>query len=296
MNLDKFLEDGYLLFPNVLNPEMLSKWQKIADDIESRALEAHAQGGYMKSACVVEDAVGPRLMRYDELYLSYTEALLELLSVDTMQQIIKELSGPSSVIIYSDLLYKHQHPHPVIKWHQGAPHSRNYPYLNIGIYLDDANVDDGCLRYVPGTQAALQPISEIEKTHGWNPPGVVQQPAKAGDILVQDMMILHSSEPKRSPNARRTIYVEVRPLEGVSEQQEVSKTWLDSRKAFMAKLLHTNPLNHFTPEEKSFFGAPLAQAGELASQMESDHLNPISAVYSIHNIKGPDYPIPDDLL
>ncbi len=295
MNKEQFFKDGYLLFPQAISPQTLKKWQKLADDIESAALEAYNSGGSMANACVVEDAVGPRLMRYDELYLNQTEPLIELLAANTMQQIIRELSGPSSVIIYSDLLYKHQHPHPVIKWHQGAPHSRNYPYLNIGIYLDDADEDDGCLRYVPGTQGALQPISDIEREYGWNPPGIVQQPARAGDILVQDMMVLHGSEPKRSPGARRTIYVEVRPVEGILEQQQVSDTWLASRKAFMATLLEKNPLDHFSNEEKTYFGKS-AEACELANQMGQDHLNPISAVYSISDVKGPDYPVPDDLL
>lgn len=296
MNKEQFLKDGYLLFPRALSPEMLKKWQKLADDIESAALSAYYKGGSLERACVIEDTVGPRLMRYDELYLNHTEALLELLSVNTMQQILKELSGPSSVIIYSDLLFKHQHPHPVIKWHQGSPHSRNYPYLNIGIYLDDANKDDGCLRYVPETQDKLQSISEIEREHGWNPPGAIQQPAKAGDILVQDMMILHSSEPKRSTGARRTIYVEVRPIEGITEQQQVSDTWLGSRKAFMATLLQKNPQDHFSKDEKAFFGNPIESPTELSSQMGKDHLNPIPAVYSISDVKGPDYPIPADLL
>lgn len=296
MNIENFLEDGYVLFPNALSPELLTKWQKIADEIESKALKAHAEGGQMPKACVVDDSVGPRLMRYDELYLSHTEALLELLSIDSMKEILHEISGPSSVVIYSDILFKHQHPHPVIKWHQGAPHSRNYPYLNIGIYLDDANVDDGCLRYVPGTQGAVQPIGETEKEFGWNPPGVVQQPAKAGDILVQDMMILHGSEPKRSPGARRTIYVEVRPIEGVMEQQSASTNWLDSRKKFMATLLNTGTSGNYTTEEKSFFGAPADNLEELASQMAADHLNPIPAVYSTFEVKGPNYPVADDLV
>ncbi|MCE7994689.1 MAG: phytanoyl-CoA dioxygenase family protein [Roseivirga sp.] len=296
MNKEQFLKDGYLLFPKAIPQELLKKWQQLADNIESAALAAHALGDRMEKACVVEDKIGPRLMRFDELYLSHTQALLELLSIDTMQGIIKELSGPSSVVIYCDLLFKHQHPHPVIKWHQGSPHSRNYPYLNIGIYLDNANEDDGCLRYVPGTQDKLQPISDIEREHGWTPPGLVQQPAKVGDILVQDMMILHSSEPKRSPGARRTIYVEVRPIEGIIEQQKVSDTWLDSRKAFMATLLETNPGDYFSKEEKAFFGKPAQSSKELANLMGSDHLNPIPAVYSVMDIKGPGYPVPDDLL
>ncbi|MEJ2043261.1 MAG: hypothetical protein P8X74_02070 [Reinekea sp.] len=42
-------------------------------------------------------------------------------------------------------------------------------------------------------------------------PGVVELAAQAGDILVQDMMILYGSQPKRSEGIRRTIYIDLNP-------------------------------------------------------------------------------------
>ncbi len=296
VDVNEFLSKGYIRYENALPSDLLEKWRAIADDLEREAMEDYSKGQLTQQFCVIEDPVGPRLMRFEELYKSHLDELIELLSIQPMLEIMKELSGPSSVVVYSDLLYKHQHPHPVIKWHQGAPHSRKFPYLNIGIYLDDANVDDGCLRYVPGTQFELQDISEIEQNFGWNPPGVVQQPAKAGDILVQDMMILHSSEPKRSPGPRRTIYVEVRPHESVSEDQMASQEWLDSRRLLMNEVLNYRDQSIFDDKEKSFFDESTLTKSELQTLLKAAHLTPIPAVYSYQNEQGPDYPIPGDLL
>jgi len=41
----------------------------------------------------------------------------------------------------------------------------------------------------------LQDICLLSQAHGRDIPGTVEQPAKAGDILIQDMMILHDSPP-----------------------------------------------------------------------------------------------------
>lgn len=59
----------------------------------------------------------------------------------------------------------------------------------------------------------------------------------AGDILVQDMMILHGSPPKRSPGTRRTIYVELRPVEGVLESEAQSEQWVELRRRWMGLVL-----------------------------------------------------------
>ncbi|WP_143026632.1 phytanoyl-CoA dioxygenase family protein [Ferrimonas sediminum] len=87
------------------------------------------------------------------------------------------------------------------------------------------------LRYIPGTQHGLEPIQTLSEEHGWQLPGVVEQPAQAGDIMIQDMMILHGSQTKRSDGTRRTLYIELRPLEAnltsgaQSDGEEVPSVW-----------------------------------------------------------------------
>ena len=234
---EQLLKDGFVSLPGAVPPNVVERWRDLADKFQSAALEAHSRSERLHGACVIEDPVGPRLMRQDDLLGIESDAALDLLACPGMLAVARDLCGRGTVPLQMDLLYKHQHPHPVILWHQGAPHARGFPYLNVGIYLDDANEADGCLRYVPGTQHVLQDICDLAEEHGWDIPNSVEQPAKAGDILVQDMMILHGSAPKWSPGARRTIYVELRPAAGILESAKQSEQWAESRKRWMGLVL-----------------------------------------------------------
>lgn len=291
----QLLEDGYVLLQGGLPPDLLNRWRELAERLEVRALDAHARNESLHGACVIEDPVGPRLMRYDDVLGQDADAALDLLACPAMMALARELCGFETVPLQMDILYKHQHPHPVILWHQGAPHPRGYPYLNVGIYLDDAGRDDGCLHYVPGTQHELQDICGLSKTHGWDVPGVVQQPAKAGDILVQDMMILHGSPPKRSPGVRRTIYVEIRPLEGIRESNKQSKQWAERRKRWMGLVLRRAGTSEMNGVCEKDFLADLASDEEEISAILSPWEPPIPAVYCHYSIETDGYPVPSDL-
>ena len=297
MNWNTFNDQGYILTDIKIPEPQLSRFREIAIEIEGQALMAQSQGSAIHGACVINDSVGSRLMRFDDLHLNYTDDLNKLLAMPGLLRAIKELCGPHVVILQADLLYKHQHPHPVIKWHQGAPSNHKSHYLNIGLYLDNADVDDGCLRYVPGTQHGLVDIDHVERVYGWNPNGVVQVPAKAGEVLIQEMMVLHSSEPKRSEGARRTIYVEARPYEAVKADAKQDLHWLELRRFWMAEILKLDFEGVFTAEERAFYEAGYnLTKEELMNEISNHHCPPIPAVYNFQDTTGPDYPIPSDLL
>lgn len=296
-NKENFFECGYALLEESIPTEILNRFRNIADEIEAKALEYYKQGDTLSGACVIEDSVGPRLMRFDDLHFHYTDDLNRLLATPVFLKLIKELCGPTAIILQADILYKHQHPHPVVKWHQGAPNDPNHAYLNIGIYLDDSDLNDGCLRYVPATHTELQDIESIERDYGWNPPNVVQVPAKAGNVMVQEMMVLHSSEPKRSPGARRTIYVEVRPYAATLEDGKQDEHWIELRRLWMGEILKNDIEGVFTDKEKAFFGGNASlSAHELMKEITEHRCPPIPAVYNYKPTKGPDYPIPADLV
>lgn len=288
-------EDGYVLLPDAIPGDLLTRWQKLAVQIESEALAAHEKGNQLEGVCVLEDPVGPRLVRYDDLLGRDADAVLDLLACPAMMAVSAELCGPGAIPLQCDILFKHQHPHPVILWHQGAPHPRGFPYLNVGIYLDNADQDDGCLRYVPGTQRELQDIAQLSRDHGWEIPGVVEQPARAGDILVQDMMVLHGSPPKRTPNPRRTIYVEIRPAAGVIESGQQSEEWLDLRRRWMGLVLRRAAASNAKVELAKDIPEDLKSDEEEVDRIRAHWEPPIPAVYAVENIERHDYPIPADL-
>ena len=287
--------DGFVLLPGAVPPDLLARWRDLAGRLERSALDAHARGEAVPAGCVVEDSVGPRLMCQDDVLATDPDAVLDLLACPAMMAVARELCGRGVVPLQLDILYKHSHPHPVIKWHQGAPHPRGHPYLNVGIYLDDADAGDGCLRYVPATQHALEDICTLSRAHGWDLPGVVEQPARAGDILVQDMMVLHGSPPKRSPGVRRTVYVELRPAAGILESGAQSPEWAALRQRWMGLVARRAAPGDWPATWREDVPADLADdAGEIAAIL-SLWQPPIPAVYCPQDVETPDYPVPADL-
>jgi hypothetical protein len=292
---EKLLGDGFTLLPEALPPTLLQRWRRIAEALETQALEAHARAEQLHGACVVEDPIGPRLARCDDVLLSHTDAVLDLLACPAMMALAREFCGPGVVPLQLDILYKHQHPHPIVIWHQGAAHPRGHPYLNVGVYLDDAATDDGCLKYVPGTQHALEDICTLAETHGWEVPGVVEQPARAGDILVQDMMVLHGSAPKRSPGVRRTIYIEFRPVTGISESDAQSAKWTELRRRWMALVARRADSQGVDTTWLDELPADLNTDADEAAAIVAHWEPPIPAFYCNRNIETGNYPVPADM-
>lgn len=291
----KLLTDGFALIPGALSAKVLAHWRDLAERLSCAAIDAHRRSASLRCAGVVEDPVGPRLTRFNDILAVDPDAVLDLLACPAMMAVSREMCGRGAVPLQLDILYKQQHPHPVINWHQGAPHPRGFPYLNVGIYLDDADSHDGCLRYVPGTQHELQDICALSAAHGWEIPGTVEQPVKAGDILVQDMMVLHGSQPKRSPGVRRTIYVELRPAAGILESAAQSAKWMELRKRWMGLVLRRATSSDWPDTWRVDLPADLlSDEAEIAAILALRE-SPIPAVYCHHSVETEDYPVPSDL-
>jgi hypothetical protein len=221
--------------------------------------------------------------------------MFELLASPIIMTISKILGGDGCVPMQLDIIYKYPHPHPHVAWHQDAPHSRKCPYFNIGVYLDDANLNDGCLNFVPNTQHNILDIYKLASLHGWGIPGVVQQPAKAGDIVVHDMMILHSSKPKRSEGVRRTIYIELRPLAGIIDSAKQSQEWAELRKQWMAHVLKAAEPSSIPAGWNEFYGEPKYDVNTLVKRIKAKWEPPIPSIWSPKHVEHPNYPTPADL-
>jgi len=79
--------------------------------------------------------------------------------------------------------------------------------VTLRVHLDDANVENGCLKVLPYSQrdGLLEP-GEIKSYVARG--DVVSCEAKAGDILVMRPHILHSSSKAQLPERRRIIHLE----------------------------------------------------------------------------------------
>ncbi len=292
---DEYFGRGYTGIKNAISTNLLKRLQKMSKKFEEQIMNSHENNIVTHGACVVSDPVGDRLARYDDIFSVDWDTTLDLLSSPPMMAIFRDISGRGSVPLQVDILYKHQHPHPVVIWHQGAQHSRIHPYLNVGVFLDDSKEGDGCLRYVPNTQHEKQDIQNLSQEYGWEIPNVIEYPANAGDINIQDMMILHGSQPKRTSGVRRTIYIEIRPYEGVIENNEQSKQWADLRKRFMGLVLRRADPSDWPEEWKADYPNDLKSDKEEIENIMKLRESPTPAYYATFPVTHENYPVPKDL-
>ncbi|MBL6448539.1 phytanoyl-CoA dioxygenase family protein [Fulvivirga sp. 29W222] len=267
-----FLKQGFVLLPKAIPANLLKQWQHLTDELYQHATSIH-RDEQLQDMHIIESLGKNILTRCNNILGIYPDAVLDLLSSPAMLAIVEELCGPDVVPLSCDVLYKHPCKDSVIPWHQDALHNRRFPYLNIGVYLDDAEEGDGCLSYVPGTQSKAQDICEMIRNHGWDIPEVVEQPAKAGDILIQDMMVLHGSQAKIKHGARRTIYIEMRPFEAIIDQGFQSREWAELRKRWMG-LVKRRAMNNVNDNSLGL-GTDVDEIAAILGKPES----PLPAVY-----------------
>jgi len=292
---DEYFGRGYTGLPGAVSPELLKRLQNMAERFEKNIMDMHKNNVEIHGAAIVRDPGGDRLMRYDDVHGADPETTLDLLASPEMMAIFRDICGRNSVPMQMDILYKYQHPHPVVIWHQGAQHPGTHPYLNVGVFLDDAGPGDGCLRYVPNTQHEKQDIQGLSEKHGWEIPGVVEFPAKAGDINIQDMMILHGSQPKRTSGVRRTIYIEIRPVDGIVGGGSQSKEWANLRRRFMGLVIRRADPSDWPEEWKSDYPSDLGSDKEEIEEIIKRREPPIPAYYATFPTKHENYPVPADM-
>lgn len=277
---EKFLKDGFLLLPKAIPTDLLKQWQGLTDELNNRVEHNFQKQGQSQNMHIVEAGDKNILTRCNNLLSIYPDAVLDLLASPVMLTIAKELCGQGAVPLQCDALFKHHHGDSAILWHQDALHNRCFPYLNIGVYLDDAEAGDGCLKYVPGTQHEAQDIGGLVRSHGWKIPGAVDQPAKAGDILVQDMMVLHGSPIKRREGVRRTVYVEMRPFAAIIDQGYQSREWAELRMRWMGLVKRRVASNAWPTELNEIPEDLKSDADEIAAILNRRE-PPVPAIYSI---------------
>jgi ectoine hydroxylase-related dioxygenase (phytanoyl-CoA dioxygenase family) len=104
-------------------------------------------------------------------------------------------------------------PRRVLPWHideTPGPGGRSIHFITVGVYLDQADVDRGCLVVIPGSHrsppAMYVPESAID------PAREMAVEANRGDVVVHSSRLLHCSRGCRQPGAvRRILYATYRP-------------------------------------------------------------------------------------
>jgi phytanoyl-CoA hydroxylase len=213
---EEYLRDGYLTYPGLLDSDQLQKLLAEIDSITGDSTLAK----HDKSKLEMEPKQGPdgRLVRriYDPC--SRYTPFRELSDSPKLLDAVEALLGPDLLFQYSKINMKPASIGSIVEWHQDLSY---YPLTNssslaVLLYLDDADVANGCLQVIPGRQNGrllnhtqdgyfvgkiVEAVDEAE---------AVPLEGQAGTAIFMNCMTPHASVTNRSDRPRRTLILSYR--------------------------------------------------------------------------------------
>lgn len=154
--------------------------------------------------------------------VQFYDADLARLIVDTrLTSAASRIVGPNVQLHHTKMFIKPSEKGSPFPMHQDAPYfpHENHSMIAAIIHFDDAPLEKGCVRVVPGShKLGMLPHSPVG---GWHVDPEVYKvadatpcPAEAGDVLFFSYLTIHGSGVNVSPEARTTLLVQMRdPLD-----------------------------------------------------------------------------------
>ena len=220
-----YAESGYLIFENVLSADELKDLREGSEQLQE---ERRKLGGETKLAVIHNVA----LMH---------DAFMRAARHPFMLDVVSNLIGPNLKLQHAKLNWK---PPAVgageVNWHQDwpfFPHS-NQDLLACMFLLDDAVVENGCMRVIPGshkrgpvdhysdegkfTGRATRPEDyEADERSG----NIVDFVVPAGSMTLHHCCTLHASYPNKSPNPRRGLVYQISAGDSIQLGGNLHKVW-----------------------------------------------------------------------
>jgi phytanoyl-CoA hydroxylase len=210
-------ENGYLVLPEVLSAEEVAALRRGCDALEERAT-ALGEGSdryqfsvFASGARRVQQIAEPHELGGEWLALARHPRLLDR---------VEDLLGPNLQLYYSMLMMKPPREGSAAPWHQDfAFFAHGRADLLAGmVAIDDATLENGCLRVVPGSHrmGLLNHFKDGQFTGIYQGDtaafdasgGHVALPVAAGGVIFWHALTLHGSHPNRSEQPRRALVLE----------------------------------------------------------------------------------------
>jgi phytanoyl-CoA hydroxylase len=194
--IDNFQRDGYAIFRNVLDAELIHEASNHVDWLQRRN-------------------PGLRPEKLDHQLLGKDPFWLRLVSDARLLNVAEQFIGPHIALFASHYFCKPPGDGQPVLWHQDGSYWPLEPMEVVSLWLavDDSTPQNGCMRVLPGTQhLTLQPLqtrTDIANvlSSGMDETGVDESKAvdlvlKAGDVSVHHPNIVHGSNANTSPHRR----------------------------------------------------------------------------------------------
>jgi len=205
--LSRFKQDGFLKIPKIADPDQIQTLKMRIKELEqekgdgriTRQVEPELGGGdYAVPARKFQ-----RVAAYDAVFQDY-------LTSDPVRNTLATFVG-SDFVVYTDVVFlkpaqvgsrQPYHQDRVLGYHIDDQASM----VGLWLALDAADEENGCLRFLPGSQKKRLSREETAKFEqralAGDLPEEVVVPADPGDGILINSLVLHASEPNRSNHSR----------------------------------------------------------------------------------------------
>jgi phytanoyl-CoA hydroxylase len=205
---EKYDRDGYVVAENVIDDGLVQETRSHVDWLLAKHPDARPE--QLHHWMMTDDPFWVRLIS-DPRLLDVAEAFI----------------GPNIALFASHYIAKRPYDGQSVLWHQDGTFWPLEPMEVVTLWLaaDDADVENGCLRVMPGTQnQLLLKLDELEKhDDGKNVLGTGIRPdqldesravdivLKAGSVEIHHPNVIHGSNANTSPRWRRGLTIRYIP-------------------------------------------------------------------------------------
>jgi ectoine hydroxylase-related dioxygenase (phytanoyl-CoA dioxygenase family) len=236
--------DGYLILPDVVSEQELA----LLEQVFERFIRGEVEG-MGRDFCDMSGPYGRALEDFNlvnaVLPRRYWPGLCDNVFERRATSIATQLIGDDALLDYDQFLAKRpRRPQAVFAWHQdlgywpsGTPDTRT---VTCSLALDDATLDNGCLRVVPGSHR--EPQLRPHRPSAWSTSPelrdeahtlsvelhaqdqIVALPVRRGTITVHNERIVHGSSGNETDGWRRTYVIAHRSRATVEYERSIGFT------------------------------------------------------------------------
>jgi phytanoyl-CoA hydroxylase len=209
---DLYQEQGYLHVSGLLTPEEAAAHRAECHWLAERTGNTDATWSSVRSS----DG-GPQLrLSHCHDVQFYSAAFTRLLVDPRLTRVAQGIIGPNVQLHHTKMFIKAPENGSPFPMHQDYPYfpHQKHSMIAVIIHFDDAPVEKGCLRVVPGSHK-LGPLESFGQDHHlpedcYPIESAVPLPARAGDAIFMSYLLVHGSGVNRSQEARTTVLIQMR--------------------------------------------------------------------------------------
>ena len=214
-------ENGYVLVKAVFSREEAAYFRKEVHDIAQRLLANQADDvvnqGWSSGAKVTDL---PRELLHCHNVQFHSSAFARLLVDPRLTDRTADIIGDNVQLHHTKVFIKPPEKGAPFPMHQDAPYFPHEKHSMVAaiIHFDDAPLEKGCVRVVPGSHRAGVRDHLSDGGHQLPPEefpvdDATPCPAEAGDVLFFNYLTIHGSGLNTSQEARTTLLVQMRDPE-----------------------------------------------------------------------------------